>query len=68
MEGHAMNVNQNTDKNRPSSNRNFEYNLKERRTEDRRKQPSEGFTRISMVGWICRRERTGRESDVFKWN
>ena len=63
-----MNENQNTNNNRLNSNDNCEVNLNKRGTEDRRKQPSEGFTRISMVGWICRRERTRREGDAFMWN
>jgi hypothetical protein len=62
-----MNENENTNKNRSNSNHYCEHNLKERRTEDRRRQPSQGFTRISIVGWICRRERTRREGDEFKW-
>jgi hypothetical protein len=33
------------------------------RTGDRRKVPSKGFTHISMVGWICRRERCRRKND-----
>ena len=33
---------------------------------DRRKVPHEGFTRISMVGWICRRERARRKDDFLK--
>jgi hypothetical protein len=68
MEGHAMNENQNTNNNHPNSNHNCKDNLKERRTEDRRRQPSEGFARISIVGWICRRERIRREGDEFKWD
>jgi hypothetical protein len=68
MEGHAMNENQNTNHNSPDSNLNREDNLKERRSEDRRRLSSEGFTRISIVGWICRRERTRRESDEFQWD
>ena len=33
------------------------------RNEDRRKLPSKGFTRIPVVGWICRRERCRRKDD-----
>jgi hypothetical protein len=33
---------------------------------DRRKLPSKGFARISIVGWICRREQTRRKDD--KWD
>jgi hypothetical protein len=63
-----MNENQITNKNRPNSNHFSADNLRERRSEDRRRQPSEGFTRISMVGWICRRERTRRAGDKFAWD
>ena len=34
---------------------------------DRRKTPSEGFTRISMAGWICRREHARRKDDKSKF-
>ena len=60
--------NQNTHNNRPNSTPHCEYKLNERRMEDRRMQPCKGFTRISIVGWICRRERTRREGDEFKWD
>lgn len=33
------------------------------RGDDRRKVPSKGFTNISVVGWICRRERCRRKDD-----
>ncbi len=32
------------------------------REDDRRKEPCEGFTYISTVGWICRRERFRRQA------
>jgi len=35
----------------------------ERRAEDRRKLPSQGFAYISIVGLICRRERNRRKDD-----
>lgn len=35
----------------------------DRRLNDRRKHTCEGYTYISMVGWICRRERRRRSSD-----
>jgi hypothetical protein len=35
----------------------------DRRSIDRRKHASEGYTYISTVGWICRRERSRRECD-----
>ena len=34
-----------------------------RRVEDRRKFSSEGFAYISIVGWICRRERCRRRDE-----
>ena len=33
--------------------------------EDRRRQPSQGYTYITMVGWICRRECKRRQEDPF---
>ena len=63
-----MTENQNSNDIRPNSDYNQEDRIRERRTEDRRKQPSEGFTRISIVGWICRRERSRRKGDIFKWD
>jgi hypothetical protein len=33
-----------------------------RRYEDRRTEPCEGYTYVSMVGWICRRETCRRSS------
>ena len=35
----------------------------ERRSEDRRKEPSQGFAYIGPVGWICRREKLRRDDD-----
>lgn len=34
-----------------------------RRGQERRKAPSRGFTCISIVGWICRREKLRRKDD-----
>ncbi|MGD9368429.1 MAG: hypothetical protein PVH87_22205 [Desulfobacteraceae bacterium] len=34
----------------------------DRRCNDRRKNPCEGFTYVSTVGWICRRERSRRKN------
>ena len=34
----------------------------DQRDEDRRKAPCEGFTYISVVGWICRREKIRRKA------
>ncbi len=41
----------------------------ERRSKDgdRRKVPSRGFARISVVGWICRREQCRRKDDKLKF-
>jgi hypothetical protein len=38
----------------------------DRRYIDRRKEPCEGFTYISTVGWICRREQSRRKEDFFE--
>lgn len=35
------------------------------RKEERRKVPAQGFAYISVVGWICRRERCRRGDDRF---
>ena len=42
---------------------NFEQavHLENQREKDRREEPCEGFTYISTVGWICRRERFRRK-------
>jgi len=37
----------------------------DRRYDDRRKEPCEGFTYVSMVGWICRREQARRKDEPF---
>jgi hypothetical protein len=44
---------------------NFErhYSIDTRWGEERRKEPSDGFTYISSVGWIDRRERLRRKDD-----
>lgn len=44
---------------------NFEQgpSLESRNEKDRRKEPSKGFTYISSVGWIDRRERIRRKDD-----
>jgi hypothetical protein len=38
----------------------------DRRYIDRRKESCEGFTYISTVGWICRREQSRRKEDFFE--
>ena len=40
----------------------------DRRCIDRRKSPGEGFTYVSTVGWICRREQCRRRDDPFDTN
>jgi hypothetical protein len=37
----------------------------DRRNRDRRREPCEGYTYVSMVGWICRREQSRRKDDPF---
>ena len=37
----------------------------EHRLSERREKESSGFTYISTVGWICRREKSRREDDKF---
>lgn len=39
------------------------HHLKNRWKEDRRREPSEGFACMSIVGWICRRETIRRKKD-----
>ncbi len=41
----------------------FQQNLapSDRRFKDRRREPCEGFTYVSTVGWICRREKKRRK-------
>ena len=38
----------------------------ERRKGERRRSPSRGYAYISMVGWICRREQTRRQTDTYR--
>ena len=49
---------------------NFEHKVddSDRRYDDRRKEPGEGFTYVSTVGWICRREQCRRKSDPSDFN
>ena len=42
-----------------------DYNAEFQRKQDRRKKASQGFTYISMVGWICRREKIRRKDEPF---
>jgi hypothetical protein len=39
-----------------------------RRGRERRKEPSCGFTCITIVGWICRREQLRRNDDSAGYN
>ena len=45
------------------SHAEFEQNLapSDRRFKDRRRERCEGFTYVSTVGWICRREKSRRK-------
>ncbi len=49
------------DKKETRFNLEQEVHLEDQREKDRRKELSEGFTYISTVGWICRRERFRRK-------
>jgi hypothetical protein len=42
---------------------NEESNGSNRRLKERRKKPSKGYTYISIVGWIDRREKIRRQDD-----
>lgn len=42
-----------------------DYDAEIRRKQDRRKKASPGFAYISMVGWICRREKSRRKDEPF---
>jgi len=57
------------EKNKPNSDSPaaFQHNLapSDRRDKDRRREACEGFTYVSTVGWICRREK-GRRKDKNK--
>ena len=48
---------------RQSTKPDQEQYIQERRKEDRRKMPSEGFAYMPIVGWICRREQVRRKAD-----
>jgi hypothetical protein len=64
----TMNVNKET--NIANDDRlNFEqgHHFENRWEEDRRREPGEGFTYISTVGWIDRRERLRRKDDSMKY-
>jgi hypothetical protein len=43
------------------------YDFENRWNEGRRKEPSKGFTYISSVGWIDRREMLRRKDDPYKF-
>ncbi|MGD9368574.1 MAG: hypothetical protein PVH87_22935 [Desulfobacteraceae bacterium] len=42
-----------------------DHYFKNRLEDDRRREPSQGFTYISSVGWIDRREKLRRKDDPF---
>jgi hypothetical protein len=50
----------------PRANLDQDAESSDRRNSDRRKSPCEGFTYVSMVGWICRREKSRRKDDSFQ--
>ena len=39
----------------------------EKRAIDRRQETGKGYTYITTVGWICRREKTRRKDDYFMY-
>jgi hypothetical protein len=51
--------------NEPRADDDPDAELSDRRNHDRRKEPCEGYTYVSMVGWICRREKSRRKDDPF---
>ena len=52
--------------NGPQADYEQDNGFSDRRNNDRRKEPCEGFTYVSMVGWICRREQSRRKDDPFQ--
>lgn len=48
----------------------FKQNIRlfNRRFPDRRREPCKGFTYITTVGWICRREKNRRKDDSCGYN
>lgn len=63
-----MNENRETNKIKDAQ-LNFEQypEFENQREEDRRHDPNDGFTYISTVGWIDRRERLRRKDDPFNF-
>jgi len=55
------------DKN-PSTKIRRKSDIEKRSGQERRREPSCGYTCISMVGWICRRERLRRKDDPDCFN
>ena len=54
---------------KPDKENFFSRELHEKRCrEERRRLPSQGYARISIVGWICRRERLRRTNDTCPHN
>jgi hypothetical protein len=53
--------------NTKDAQRNLEHShyFENRLEEDRRRVPNDGFTYITMVGWIDRRERLRRKDDPY---
>jgi len=64
----AMNVNKETNITK-EGRLNFEqdHHFESRWEEDRRREPGEGFTYISTVGWIDRRETLRRKDDFMNF-
>jgi len=52
---------------KPTLNINQGSDINDRRKRDRRRHVCKGFTRISTVGWICRREAVRRKKDPNKF-
>lgn len=48
-------------------NPELDVHLENRQEGDRRNEPSKGFTYISTVGWIDRRERRRRRDDPLNY-
>ncbi len=63
-------MNENRDTNSTNNSQlDFEqgHHLENRCEEDRRREPGEGFTYISTVGWIDRREMLRRKDDPYNF-
>jgi hypothetical protein len=64
----AMNVNKETNITKDGRiNFGQDHHFENRWEEDRRREPGEGFTYISTVGWIDRREMLRRKDDLMNF-